>query len=182
MGPVLANTFTNGLKYFDTWINREAATNEKLAQNVKVSFTDVEKESKDDTLWYSNNRPLAWKDFKSKTDASSRFAAELFAFFSFEERSEIKNGVVNIGLKLKIYMVRSFSWVKDFAQNSYTLNHEQRHFDIVKIAAERFKKKINNEKLTVENYQGIFSVEYLESLREMNRLQELYDGETSQAD
>ena len=177
-GPVLVKNILNGLQYFNTWINREAATNEKLAEKVIVSFSEFKVGSNIDTLFYSISRLLAWKDFKSKPDVSSRFAAEIFTFFSFEEKSEIENSVLNVGLRLKIYVVKGFSWVKDFARNSHTLNHEQRHFDMVKIAAERFKKKISSESLTVDNYQGILSVEYLESLREMNRLQEQYDDET----
>lgn len=175
---IISKTLINALQYFDTWMNSEALVNEKLAKKVEIIFKDFEKETQKDTLYYSLNRPLGWSDFKSRPDAQSRFAAEIFPFVSFEESADVVNSEIRVELKMKVYLVRSFSWVKDYARNAYTLNHEQRHFDMVKIAAERFKKKIRNSDLTVDNYQGILSVEYLESLREMNLLQVQYDTET----
>lgn len=175
---VLNKTLVNALHYFDKWINREVSTNEKLAERVKISFHNFERQLSNDTLFYAPGRNLKWSDFKSPPDFKSRFAAEIFPFFSFDESSRIVDGEIKVNLNLKVYLVRSFSWVKSFAQNVYTLNHEQRHFDMVKIAAERFKENIGKETLTVDNYQGIISFEYLESLREMNRMQLQYDQET----
>lgn len=175
---VMNKTLINALLYFDKWMNREVSVNEKLAENVSISFHELERQQPMDTLFYSPGRKLKWSDFKSRPDAKSQFAAEIFPFFSFDESSRIVNGEIKVNLNLKVYLVRTFSWVKNFAQNTYTLNHEQRHFDIVKIAAEKFKENIRKEELTVDNYQGIISFEYLESLREMNRMQLKYDQET----
>ena len=176
--PVMSNTLINAVKYFNSWIDREADTNEKLARKLKLSFREVSHPLKSDTAFYSANRRLTWSDFKSIPDKNSRFAAEIFPFFSFEQNSSVVDGTIHVNIVPKVYMVKSFSWVKDHARNAFTLNHEQRHFDIVKIAAERFRKKIAKEMLTVDNYQGILSVEYLQILREMNALQKEYDNDT----
>ena len=175
---VISASVINAMGYFNSWINQEADRNEKLAKNLELTFTEVKNDLKSDTLFYESNQPLSWADFKSKPDARSRFAAEIFPFLSFEESYKVVKGVIKIDLKLKVYLVRSFSWVKDYARTQYTLNHEQRHFDIVKLSADRFKKRIKKENLNVDNYQGILSVEYLETLREMNRIQVQYDAET----
>ena len=164
--------------YFDKWINREAATNELLAKKVEIDFNDFEDERNKDTLFYAYGRRLRWSDFKGKPSPSSRFAAEIFPFFAFEESRNIENSVIKVDLNLKTYLVRSYSWVKDFARNSYTLNHEQRHFDLMKIASEQFRKNIISQDLRVDNYEGVLSVEYLNILREMNRRQVQYDLET----
>jgi hypothetical protein len=176
--PAIGKSIINAFQYFDTWINREAPTNELLAKKVYINLQDFERELKNDTLFYVSGRNLSWSDFMGKPQASSRFAAEIFPFFSFEESRRITDGVIRIDLRLKSYMVRSFSWVKDYARNASTLNHEQRHFDLVKIASERFKQGIKNEDVRVDTYEGILSVQYLDCLREMNRQQVLYDQET----
>lgn len=176
--PIISKSIMNALQYFDTWINREAATNELLAKKVEINFDDIEQEQNNDTLYYAYGRRLSWSDFKGKPLPSSRFAAEIFPFFAFEESRSIENSVIKVNLKLKTYLVRSFSWVKDFARNSYTLNHEQRHFDLMKIASEQFRKEIISQKLRPDNYEGVLSVEYLNTLREMNRRQVQYDLET----
>ena len=176
--PVLSSTVINAIKHFNTWINREAGTNEKLAKKLNLSFREPREISTGDTVFYSSNKKLNWQDFKSDPDKNSRFAAEIFPFFSFEQSSRVSDGIIHVNIIPKVYMVRSFSWVRDHARTPYTLNHEQRHFDIVKIAAERFRKKIAGEDLTVDNYQGILSVEYLQILREMNAMQKEYDTET----
>ncbi len=176
--PVLRKTVTQAMQYFNVWINREAATNEKLADKLRITFTDLARESGGDTLFYSKTRPLLLSDFTSAPDIKSRFAAEIFSFFSFEESSSVANSTVFVNLNVNAYLIKSFSWIKTFAADSYTLNHEQRHFDIVKIAAERFKENIKNQSLSIDNYEGVLSMEYLESLREMNRLQVQYDKET----
>ena len=61
--------------------------------------------------------------------------------------------------------------------NRHTLEHEQLHFDITRLVAERFRKKILQLPLTLEDHDSRIQYEYLESFREMNRLQEEYDDD-----
>ncbi|QIL76175.1 hypothetical protein [Hymenobacter sp. HDW8] len=79
---------------------------------------------------------------------------------------------------MKTFVVRSSSWIADHARTPYTLNHEQRHFDVVKLVVERFKQRIRQDTLSVDYYAGHLQHQYLKSYQEMNRLQEQYDGET----
>jgi hypothetical protein len=175
--PTLRQTLENGLVYLNTWMNRQAGTNIKLAKAVKISFTDYTEKSEGDTIYYAVTRPLTWDDFQSKIPGR-RFDAEVFPTIGYDEHREVVNGMINVGLEIKVCLPKSAAWVKDGNRNDYALNHEQRHFDIVKIAAEHFKKKINPENLTVSNYEGIINVEYLETYREMTNLQKQYDDET----
>jgi hypothetical protein len=109
----------------------------------------------------------------------SHYAAEVFTSFSYEGKSSVKDGVVQLNLQLKGYMLKNSSWARPEARNEYALNHEQRHFDITKLVMERFKQKIQPDSLTVEDYNSIVQYQFLESYREMNRLQEQYDRETN---
>jgi len=62
--------------------------------------------------------------------------------------------------------------------DSYSLAHEQLHFDITYLVARRFMNKVRELPLTKEDFDSMIQYEYLESFREMNRLQEDFDGET----
>jgi hypothetical protein len=176
--PILRRVLVNGLVYIDTWMNKEARTNLKLARAVKLVLNDYLGKPEGDTIYYSSRRPLNWRDFQSKT-GSMRYDAQVFPTFGYDEHVALVAGVVNIHLIMKVSLPKSACWVKDASRNDYTLNHEQRHFDIAKIAAEHFKQKIRSENLTVGGFEGVINVIYLESYREMNNLQRLYDNDTS---
>ena len=177
--PVLRHLLGNGLVFLDTWMNRQTAGNIKLAKSVEVSFIGHKEKPEGDTIYYSINRPLTWDDFQSNIPHSSRYDAEIYPSISYNEQTKINNGVILLNLDVNAYVPKSAGWVKNGNRNAYTLNHEQRHFDIAKIAAEHFKQKIKTEKLTVGNYDGPINVDYLDAYREMDSLQLKYDQETS---
>lgn len=178
----IATIVSNGLRasliYFNTWINKQADGNIKLAKGVKLIFDDYTEQPEGDTIYYSAKRPLTWADFQQKPP-NSKYEAEVFPSFGYNERVEIIKGVVNVHLSLKAYLPKSASWVKSGARTDYNLNHEQRHFDIVKLIAEHFKQALLKEKFTVDNYDGPINVQFLDSFSEMNQLQEQYDGDTA---
>jgi hypothetical protein len=178
MELVLRRALEYSLTYFNTWINREADTNIKLARGVKIIFTDYTEQTEGDTVYYSFKRPLTWDDFKAQP-LNSRFGAEILPSIGYNEDVDVSKGTVNVRLGTKAFVPKSASWVKADSKNSYSLNHEQRHFDIVKIIMERFKQKLRTEKFTVDNYDGPINVQYLESFHEMNVMQQQYDTETA---
>jgi hypothetical protein len=178
VGSLLSNTLQAGLVYFNSWMNKQADGNIKLAKGVKLIFDNYTEQPEGDTIYYSAKRPLTWADFQQKPP-NSKYEAEVFPSFGYNERVEIIKGIVNVHLSLKAYLPKSASWVKSDARNDYSLNHEQRHFDIVKLVAEHFKQALLKEKFTVDNYDGPINVQYLDSFSEMNQLQEKYDGDTA---
>jgi len=80
---------------------------------------------------------------------------------------------------MRVFLPKSAAWVKPEGRTSNALNHEQRHFDIVKVVALHFKQALTDMKLPVDNYDGYINVQYLDSYREMNQLQDQYDAETT---
>lgn len=174
---MLSNSLNAAIKFFDYWINSQANNNPKLAKDVKVTFKEYQEKLEGDTIYYNINRQLTWQDFQKKPP-QSKYAAVVFPSFGFEEKSEIVNGTIVINLEMKTYVPKSACWVKDGSRNDYTLNHEQRHFDVVKIVEKRFQQKVHKAQLPVGNYDGIINVQFYDSFREMNRLQEQYDNET----
>lgn len=174
----LRQSLVRSLQYLNHWMEREAGANEKLARGVKVTFTDYTFNEQADTVFYSSDRPLTWADFRDRP-GTSKYAAAVFPSFAQDGKREIRNGIIHVQLVMKVYVLKDASWVKEGARDEYALNHEQRHFDIVKLVAERFKRKVLADTFTVEDYDGQIGYLFLESYREMNRLQDQYDEETS---
>ncbi|WP_266205746.1 hypothetical protein [Pontibacter kalidii] len=176
--PALRQSLTGALAYFNKWMEENVSTNPRLAKSIKVIFSDYTAASAPDTVFYSPSRPLNWNDFTGSPSKPSKFAAAVFPGFAYEGRSEVVNGELHLYLDMKVYVLQSSSWVKPDSRNDYSLNHEQKHFDLVKLVAERFKKKITPEILSVEDFNSIIQYHYIESFREMNQLQDQYDAET----
>lgn len=174
--PTLRQSLTDALKFLNTWMEQNAHHTEALALGLKVSFKDYTQNTDPDTLFYNPKNPLTWSDFRAQP-RPGRFAAAVFPSFAYEGESKTINGVVHLTITMKVFVVRDASWVRA-GRDDYGLNHEQRHFDIVKLVAERFKQKIKPSALTVEDYNSIIQYEFLESWREMTRMQEQYDSET----
>lgn len=173
----LQKVLGNSLTFINSWINTESSKHPAFVQGFKLSFSDY-LEQHEDTVYYDPLRPLIWDDFREKR-SENNYAATVFPSFGYDQRSKIENGVLKVELVMKVFVVKSASWVASGTQGNYSLKHEQRHFDLVKVIAERFKKKLLSEKLTPDNYQGIVNFEYLEFYREMNKIQQEYDQQTS---
>lgn len=176
--PALRQSLVQSFTYLNSWMDKEAATNPKLAKGIQVTFTDYSGKPDQDTVFYEPARPLRWEDFKASPSPKSRFAATVFPGFAYTGETEMVNGVIHLNLAVQVYVLQHSSWVREDSKNAYNLNHEQRHFDIVKLVAERFKRKIRPELLSIEDYNSNIQYHFIESYREMNQLQEQYDAET----
>ena len=177
--PTLRKMLGSSLAYFNTWINKQAGGDDRLAKSVKVYFSDYSEKTEGDSIYYSVNRPLTWDDFKGRI-SNSRYAAEVSPTIGFNERADVKDGIIRLNMEIKVCLPKSACWVKDGVRgDAYTLNHEQRHFDLAKIAAMHFIQKIKAEDLPVGNYDGFINVDYLDAYRQMDTLQKKYDDETT---
>lgn len=169
----------NQLKGFNKWFS-ESKKSDRLAQRVRVIFKeDSVFNDKSDTLYYRTNRPLIWADFKGPGRFGSRWAAQVFTSFGFELKSSVNNRVVDIHINIQVWLDKTISWVRPDAKNDYTLAHEQLHFDITKLIAQRFKKKVAGMLFTVEDFSSEIQYQYLEYFRQLSQTQEQYDGETN---
>ncbi len=175
---VLGRALANSLEYFNNWIQKEADSNIKLAKGVKVFFREYDKVESGDTVFYAPSRPIQWEDFQAPT-RPGKYVASIFTSFAWEGESEIVDGWLHLFLTTKVFMLKKSSWVKPGSKDAYGLNHERRHFDITKLVVERFKQKIRNRELSPLDYDGVIGYEYIQTYREMNRLQEAYDEATN---
>lgn len=175
--PVLRNALQNALGFFNTWLDQQKDGNPLLANRVKVIFSDYTEKTEGDTVYYNRARPLTWADFQDKP-RDAKYAAAVLPGIGYDEHADVEKGVIRVRIRMKTYVPKSACWVRPTALSDENLNHEQRHFDIAKIVAERFKQRIMRESLPVLNYDGPINMEYLDALRENDRLQKQYDAET----
>lgn len=175
----LRKLFEKALSHFDEWIKENANSDSRLAREVRISFSDYKDAIEGDTIYYSPNRPLKWADFQSKNIRVSKYDAVVIPSIGFIQEARAHKSVVYVEIAMKAYLPKSAAWVRSSAMSYYTLNHEQRHFDIVRIISEQFKQKVRSANLTPDNYLAFLNMQHLDSLRDLHKMQKAYDDETS---
>lgn len=175
----LRQLLNSGLSYFDQWMDQNLGWDRRLATLLKISFTDYKERKEGDTIYYDARRPLTWADFQSKIRISGNYQASVMPSIGYTQDANLENGVLDVRVAVKAFVPKSACWANPTDRNDYYLNHEQRHFDIAKIIAEQFKKKMLAKKLTPDNYEALMNMQYLDSYRDMNKMQKAYDDETS---
>lgn len=177
--PVLRQALVEALKYLNTWMSREAAANRKLATVLRVRHQDYAFRHEADTLFYSPAHPLTFDDFLAVPRPRHGAVGAVFPSFAYVAEARMRGGALHLEVQTKVFVVRSSSWLLPSAHDAHSLNHEQRHFDLVQLVAERFQRKAVADSLTLDNYDARMQFQYLDSWREMNRLQDQYDAETA---
>ena len=159
------------------WLSFEYGKNPKLAKQVVIQFEELNGISNKDTVFYSTIRPLNWQDFKGKP-LGTRYGAVVFPAFSYTGKQAIVNDSLVVTVQLKVYMLPESSWLRSGHGTAYALEHEQRHFDIVRLAVEEFKRRVTSESYFPEEYNGRLAFHYLKTLSFINKKQEAYDNDT----
>ncbi|MEZ4903665.1 MAG: hypothetical protein R2822_18865 [Spirosomataceae bacterium] len=178
--PLIRKLLENQMKGFNDWFAKGIKTSDLLVKEVKLIFEEETGLVSDgDTVYYHPKRLLTWQDFLGVPSPLSRYAAQVFTSFGFEARSSVANRVLELRVKTKVWIDKSISWVRTNAKNDYVLDHEQLHFDITRLAAERFKRHLLTMRFSVEDYSSELQYEYLEYYKLHTQLQEQYDNETN---
>lgn len=175
----LRSILKSSLLYFNNWMNSNAKTDPRLAKSVKFTFSDYSEKNEGDTIYYSSKRKLRWDDFQSRNISSNKYQALVMPGIGYNQDAKIVNGVVQVHISVKAYLPKSAAWSRPTGRDAYTLNHEQRHFDIVKIISEQFKEKVRNADFQPDTYDAFLNMQYLDSFRDMHTMQKAYDKETS---
>ncbi|MFN4147012.1 MAG: hypothetical protein ACK4GN_14400 [Runella sp.] len=175
---LLRRLLENELRGFGRWFAQYAPTSDLLAREVKVVFEEISALPESDTVYYRSDRPLTWKDFMGAPSVLSRWAAQVFTSFGFEARSSVKDRTLFLYVRPKVWIDKTISWVRPESKNDYVLDHEQLHFDITRVIAERFKHKLQSMTLSVEDFSSELQYQYIEFYRLHGRLQQQYDDQT----
>ena len=145
---------------------------------VKVIFIEDARPEDDgsDTLFY-HQRAVQARDYRGRPRQGSKNDAVSFTSFAFDGSTRKRKDTLEITLILQVFWVKSASWTRTMPPSRHTLEHEQVHFNITRLVAERFRKKVTAMPLTIDDHDSRIQFEYLESFREMNRLQDEFDEE-----
>jgi len=182
LGGVVRGAVLEAVEFLSDWITTNRANSISLVKGVQFVFRDyTTQHARSDTVFHDPKRPLRWSDFEAKP-RGGRLGAAVYASFSYEGRSRWVNGYLQVVVTFRTFMQKSMSWVSPSvaaADDQYSLLHEQRHFDIVKLVVERFKQRILiDDDMDAEYYDSRLQYLYLDAYRDMNRRQEQYDAET----
>ena len=175
---VLHQLIVQTLDYFTDWMQINNEKHEALSKGVEIFIMPDYKNNDRDTIYYET-RKVNWDDFRGRPASVSRYGAAIFSNFGYHSSFKVSKGLIQAFIETRTYMVRGMSWANETAKTDYSLAHEQLHFDITKLVVERFKKKVKAMRAeSIEDLNSMIQYEYLESYREMNRLQKEYDDET----
>ncbi len=131
-----------------------------------------------DTIYHDTSRILTWKDFKGVPDKNNPGGAITASGFAFNTDIKVENKVIYINVGVFTFFVKSESWKKSFIITDYHLLHEQRHFDITRLGADDFIKKLVKAKFTKDNYNQVITQVFDKAFNDNTSLQHQYDKET----
>jgi len=131
-----------------------------------------------DTIFYNPSRKLTWPDFKGTPGNPSDALAVTSSGLGYLACMQSSNGKTTIDINVYCYFSKQSSWVRKGRESDYALNHEQHHFDVTYIIANIFIQKLKDAKFTRSNYGNQVEKIYNESCRQLEKMQNEYDGET----
>ncbi len=146
--------------------------------SVTVKWAQNKPATKSDTIYYNADKKLDWSNFKGKTDPQSDATAITSSGFGYEAGVHYKNEKTTITIAVYCYFSKLNSWVRAGGQSDYALNHEQHHFDVTYIVTNLFIQKLKDAKFTRNNYDALIDKIYMESCKELELMQNEYDGQT----
>ena len=147
--------------------------------SVDVYIENKINKPQNDTVYYDFNRKLTWQDFRGAVPTGAKWGAMTASGFSFNSEME-DDGDNHIVISIGVYtfFTKHDSWKKPDINSAYHLEHEQHHFDITRLFAQKFSDEIRNAHFTKGNYRkllySIFDKVYEESVA----YQHQYDNET----
>lgn len=152
-----------------------------LAQKVTVHVFTEHKMApeKSDTIYYDFNRKLTWKDFQGTAPSNVPWGAITASGFSFDSELKEDENNVEITVGVYIFFLKHDSWKKAGINSAYQLEHEQHHFDITRLFAQRLVEEIKKAHFTINNYKKLLNSIFDKVYDEDTAMQFQYDNETN---
>lgn len=148
-------------------------------QNVKVTVTLLYDNTTDTQyIYYKPNTKLEWNNFIGKPKNWGLVTAVTASGIGYQYNYKRVGSDVTINVIVYCPFNRLESWVlSEDKKTDYTLNHEQRHFDISYINTWFFIQSIQKAKFTNNNYKALIDKLYTTATANMNKMQSDYDRE-----
>ncbi len=176
--PLLSKMWFSCLSYVDTYISQNKQKLEPFNAGSQIVILPFQTENSGDTVHYAS-RKVNWNDFKGPIRGKSHYGAAIFTSIGLKTRLRIVEGKLTAYITPQVFMIPSQSWARVDARDQAALEHEQIHFDITQVIMNRLINKLRNiEANSIDDLNSMIQYEYLESFKEMNRMQEQYDNES----
>ncbi|MDO6767978.1 MULTISPECIES: DUF922 domain-containing protein [Cellulophaga] len=128
-------------------------------------------------LWNANKK-LKWSDFKGEPQ-NKRAAAVTASGLTYRfSTTKNKGRVVSVDFIVSSYFYPNKSWYRPEVCDSIILSHEQLHFDITEIYAQKFRMRLEKAEFS-NNVKAEVKAIYKQINIELNDFQNLYDSETN---
>jgi hypothetical protein len=145
---------------------------------VKVTMDHKVADTNNDTIFFNLNRPLTWDDFKGVPDYNTAAGAITASGFAFNANMNMVANTVYLNLNVYTFFSKKSSWKKTNINSSYHLLHEQHHFDITALSAQKFYNELLKADFTLANYNNLLTDLFNKAFEQNNILQQQYDKET----
>ena len=128
-------------------------------------------------IFWVEERPLQWEDFKGKPNMSSSYHAQTQGVLNYGFESK---GPGVYTFKLNVKFNEKESWAKPKETTDNLLNHEQGHFDIYEIYGRLIIKRIKESKaLSDRKFSDRVQKIFKKTFAELQDFQQEYDKETN---
>lgn len=129
-----------------------------------------------DSIEWSKDRPLVWKDFKGTLSNKEKFAA-LTAWSIYFTADPL--GTDSIDAKVVCLFLKADSKVKrEGRKDSLLLVHEQYHFNLAEVYTRKFRKAMEEAIFTQADVVAKTKKLYKQYFSDCSKEQDLYDKET----
>jgi len=145
---------------------------------VSVNWVQRMPPANSDTIFYNPDKKLTWPDFKGKPGSPSEAIAVTSSGLGYKASMHSRNGKTDLVIDVYCYFSKQNSWVRPGRQSDYALTHEQHHFDVTYIVTDLFIQRLRAAKFTTANYGDVVEKIYGETCRELEKMQNDYDGQT----
>lgn len=131
-----------------------------------------------DTIFYNFDRKLAWKDFMGNPPSGVPWGAMTSSGFSFNTSVNINGDNIDITVGIFTFFNKHDSWKKPDINSDYHLEHEQHHFDITRLYAQKLLEEIRKANFTSSNIKQLLNSFFDKVYNENIAMQHQYDAET----
>lgn len=128
----------------------------------------------DTVKYWSSSDKLKWCDFKGKVPIEVQPAVRAVCPHDIIVSPFREEGILNY--KVEVFFLKHLAWSKD--TSSYTLAHEQLHFDIAEVYARKLRKSIK-ETVARDGSEIDLKIIIEDLLVEEHKVQDDYDRETA---
>jgi len=132
-----------------------------------------------DTIAWSSDKRLSWKDFKGKVPSNNRAAATTASGITYRFSTSGTKNEFEVDFKIDTFFYPTKSWYQPSLCDEVILSHEQLHFDISELYARELRKRLNAATFTHANVKAEVRKIYAEINQELSEFQNRYDAETN---